>query len=66
MRVHFAIPDCDDELIVSGEVKNHYFLNFSDASGPRALTGMGIRFVAFESGGADVLQTGLRRARVLH
>ncbi|HEY3355667.1 MAG TPA: PilZ domain-containing protein [Polyangia bacterium] len=66
VRVHFAMPDSDGEIVATGEVKNHYFLNFADASGARAITGMGIRFVGFEADGAESLQTGLRRFRVLH
>jgi len=66
VRVHFAMPDSDDEITAVGEVKNHYFLNFADAGGPRAICGMGIRFLAFEADGAESLQTCLRRCRVLH
>ena len=40
-------------LIASGEVKRHYFLQFSDRTGPRCLTGMGIRFTAFEEDAAE-------------
>ena len=66
VRVHFAIPDSDGEIVATGEVKNHYFLNFADAAGPRSISGMGIRFLAFEADGAESLQTGLTRFRTLH
>jgi hypothetical protein len=66
VRVHFAMPDSDGEIVATGEVKNHYFLNFVDSTGARAITGMGIRFLTFEADGAESLQSGLRRFRVLH
>ena len=43
------MPDSQASIIARGEVKNHYFLNFTDAGGPRSLTGMAIRFTEFEA-----------------
>lgn len=48
VHVHFQMPDSDDEIVARGEVKRHYFLNYNDAQGPRQMTGMGVRFTAFE------------------
>src|SRR5262245_8044645 len=50
IRVHFAMPDSPGEIVARGEVKGHYFVNFVDGSGPRAVTGMGVRFVGFDEG----------------
>jgi hypothetical protein len=69
IRVHFAMPDSDGEIVARGEVKGHYYLNFSDAQGPRTLTGMGVRFIGFEEDSQESLEAGLgrlRRARTLH
>lgn len=68
VRVHFAMPDSHSQIVVRGEVKNHYFLNFSDAmGGAHALTGMGIRFTEFEEDGDAMLGMGLTRMkRTLH
>lgn len=68
IRVHFAVPDAQGAMIACGEVKRHYFLQFSDATGPRMLTGVGIRFTAFEDDGQDQLAAGLDvwKSRVLH
>jgi hypothetical protein len=64
VRVHFSMPDSHSQIIAKGEVKNHYFLNYSDRSGgPHALTGMGIRFIEFESDGDALLGMGLARMR---
>ena len=60
--VRFQIPNGDDEIVATGEVKNHYFLNFQESS----LTGMGLRFFGFEAEGRAVLQRHLYRTRVLH
>ena len=66
VRVHFSVPDSQGTLVARGEVKRHYFLQFSDASGPRALTGMGVRFTGFEEGTAEMLGTRLAPQRTLH
>lgn len=55
VRVHFSMPDSDGEIVARGEVKRHYFLNFSDAEGPRTMTGMGVRFTTFEEEGETCL-----------
>jgi len=66
VRVHFSMPDGGGEIVARGEVKNHYFLNYADATGPRAVAGMGIRFVAFEDTSEVALGDELLRYRVLH
>jgi hypothetical protein len=68
IKVHFAIPEARGTLIATGEVKRHYFLQFSDRLGPRVLTGMGIRFTAFEDDSDARLASGLEvwKSRVLH
>src|SRR5262249_39222567 len=65
-RVHFTAPDAQGWLVARGEVKRHYFLHFSDADGPRTLTGMGVRFTGFEQDGYEQLGTSLARYRTLH
>jgi hypothetical protein len=66
VRVHFFMPDSQATIIARGEVKNHYFLNFNDAAGARSLTGMAIKFSAFEAEAEEVLGLGLTRMRILH
>ena len=66
VRVHFFMADSQATIIARGEVKNHYFLNYADATGPRAVAGMGIRFVAFEDTSEVALGDELLRYRVLH
>ena len=48
VKVHFASGEI--EIVARAEVRNHYFLNYADRSGPRALAGMGLRFLGFEAG----------------
>jgi hypothetical protein len=64
--VHFEIPDGGGEIVARGEVKNHYYLNYSDSTGPRAVSGMGIRFLEFEEESQVLLADELHRIRVLH
>ena len=68
--VHFSIPDSHDEFIARGEVKRHYFLQFSDETGPRCLTGMGVRFTGFGEGfgerADERLGAEIGRMRTLH
>jgi PilZ domain-containing protein len=70
VRIHFAVPESDAEIVAMGEVKNHYFLNYHDAGGPRqeprSLSGMGIRFKGFDDDGATALAESLVKLRVLH
>jgi hypothetical protein len=66
VRVHFAMPDSQASIVARGEVKNHYFLNFSDGGGARSLTGMAVRFTEFEAESSEVLGEGLGRMRILH
>jgi hypothetical protein len=67
VRVHFFMNDSQATIIARGEVKNHYFLNFNDAGGgQRSLTGMAIKFSAFEAEAQEMLGLGLTRMRILH
>jgi len=66
VQIVFSMPGSHATIVALGEVKNHYFLNFADASGPRSLTGMAIRFTDFEQESEEKLGHGLRRLRVLH
>jgi hypothetical protein len=66
VRVHFAMPDSQASIIARGEVKNHYFLNFTDGGGARSLTGMAVKFTAFEAESSEMLGLGLTRMRILH
>jgi hypothetical protein len=54
--VRFALPDLEDSPCPGGEepcigvmarVQNHYYLQFSDNDGLRALSGVGLRFLRF-------------------
>jgi len=70
VRVHFTmqVPRGRDEgptIVARGEVKNHYFLNFADESGPRSLTGMAIRFTEFETDSRDPFAEGIGTMRAL-
>jgi hypothetical protein len=64
--VHFSMPEGGGEIVARGEVKNHYYINYADATGPRAMAGMGIRFLEFEEESQVVLAGELQRIRVLH
>ena len=66
VRVHFFMPDSQATIIARGEVKNHYFLNFCDDSGPRSMTGMAVRFSEFETEGPALVAETLGQLRVMH
>jgi hypothetical protein len=66
VRVHFAMPDSQASIVARGEVKNHYFLNFSDDGRARSLSGMAVRFTEFERESGEILGLGLTRMRILH
>ncbi|HEY0714380.1 MAG TPA: PilZ domain-containing protein [Polyangia bacterium] len=66
VRVCFLTPDESTEIVALGEVKNHYFLNYSQNGTARVVSGMAVRFVGFEQAGQQVLNDCLDRFRVLH
>jgi hypothetical protein len=66
VRVCFPVPDGSGEVVATGEVKNHYFINYTQAGSSRAVAGMAVRFTSFENEGHHVLADCLTRMRVLH
>lgn len=66
VRVCFLAPDGIGEVVATGEVKNHYFINFTQAGTSRAVSGMAVRFTSFENESHRVLADCLSRMRVLH
>ena len=66
VRVCFLAPDGVGEVVATGEVKNHYFINFTQAGTSRAVSGMAVRFTSFENESHRVLADCLSRMRVLH
>ena len=66
VRVCFLTPDSSGEVVATGEVKNHYFINFTQGGTSRAVSGMAVRFTSFENESHHVLADCLSRMRVLH
>jgi hypothetical protein len=66
VRVCFPVPDGSGEVVATGEVKNHYFMNYTQGGTTRAVAGMAVRFTSFENEGHHVLADCLTRMRVLH
>ena len=66
VRVCFLTPDSSGEVVATGEVKNHYFINFTQGGTSRAVAGMAVRFTSFENEGHHILADCLSRMRVLH
>jgi len=57
MRIHFSFPNSANAMALEGQVKNHYFLNYSSTDGPKHVMGMGVRFVEISNEEEDVLLT---------
>jgi hypothetical protein len=66
VRVCFPVPDGSGDIVATGEVKNHYFINYTQAGTTKAVAGMAVRFTSFENEGHHVLADCLSRMRVLH
>ncbi len=66
VRVCFPVPDGSGDVVATGEVKNHYFINYTQAGSNRAVAGMAVRFTSFENESHHVLADCLSRMRVLH
>jgi hypothetical protein len=52
--VRFRTPDDPTEIVAMSRVQNHYYLQYADAGGLRALSGIGLRFLRFvaDAGGS--------------
>jgi hypothetical protein len=66
VRVCFPVPDGSGDVVATGEVKNNYFINYTQAGANRAVAGMAVRFTSFENESHHVLADCLSRMRVLH
>jgi hypothetical protein len=72
VRIHFSmnVPmsehDRGPTIVARGEVKNHYFLNYCDPTGPRSMTGMAVRFTEFETASRDHFAEEIGQLRVMH
>ncbi|MEA2697107.1 MAG: hypothetical protein QOI66_1378 [Myxococcales bacterium] len=66
VRVCFPVPDGSGDVVATGEVKNHYFINFTQGGVSKAVSGMAVRFTSFENESHHILQDCLGRMRVLH
>jgi hypothetical protein len=66
VRICFLTPDESGEIAAVGEVKNHYFVNYVQDGTSKSVTGMAVRFLAFEQEGDAVLRDCLDRFRILH
>jgi hypothetical protein len=66
IRVHFSMTGAAGEIVARAEVRGHYFLNYSDGRGERAVTGMGVRFIGFVDGAEGLVSDFLGRHRMLH
>ena len=45
--VRFRTTDDGTEIVAMGRVQNHYYLQYTDGLGLRALSGVGLRFLRF-------------------
>lgn len=45
--VRFRFPDDEAAICAMARVQNHYYLQFSDGEGLRAIAGVGLRFLRF-------------------
>ena len=66
VRVCFPVPDGSGEVVATGEVKNHYYINYTHDGANRAVAGMAVRFTSFENESHHVLTDCLGRMCVLH
>jgi len=66
VRVCFPVPDGSGDVVAAGEVKNHYFINYTQGGTTKAVAGMAVRFTSFENESHHVLTDCLSRMRVLH
>jgi PilZ domain len=66
VRVSFLSADSSAEIVALGEVKNHYFMNYAKQGLTHSVSGMAVRFYAFENESQQILADCLDRFRVLN
>jgi hypothetical protein len=66
VRVSFLSADSAAEIVALGEVKNHYFMNYAKEGLTLSVSGMAVRFYAFENESQQILAECLDRFRVLN
>ena len=66
VRVSFLSTDNSAEIVALGEVKNHYFMNYAKDGSTLSVSGMAVRFYAFENESQQILADCLDRFRVLN
>jgi len=66
VRISFLNPEESAEIVAVGEVKNHYFVNYVQGGATRSISGMAVRFEAFENESQQILSDCLNRLRVLN
>jgi len=66
VSVSFRIPGSGEAVVARAEVKHHYCLNISTASGPSCARGIGLRFVEFVEEPAVPRRSTFTRNRTLH
>jgi len=66
VRVSFLSADNSAEIVALGEVKNHYFMNYAKEGLTQSVSGMAVRFYAFENESQQILAKCLDRFRVLN
>ena len=61
LRIYFSMTHEDASITASGEVKNHYFLNFASKNGLASITGMGVRFTQFDNNGEEIIEKSIHK-----
>lgn len=60
IKVYFVIPGASGGISAAGEVKNHYFLNYTTNEGPMSIRGIGVKFTEFEQDSEENLICSLK------
>jgi hypothetical protein len=66
VRISFLNADHSAEIVALGEVKNHYFMNYAKEGVTLSVSGMAVRFSAFENESQRILDECLDRFRVIN
>lgn len=61
IRVYFSLPNGSNGISATGQVKNHYYLNFGSNGSTQNVIGMGVRFTEFDDDGQHLLESTLKQ-----
>lgn len=66
LRVWFSTPENSVEICARGMVRNRSFITYGSKEGPKKISGMGIKFIAFYGESEQLLKHSVQSFQAVH